>query len=109
MNATMNLVKVTIQPEALTLAEKLGVREAMERLIEQMKAMVPQLLTIAVEVEIHPEDPTYPHMIAIDGVEARSARPATDLSVLNEYRRWVLHAIPREVATHFVYDICPRG
>ena len=41
-------VSVTIQPEALVLADKLGMRGPMERMIEQMKAMAPELMTIVV-------------------------------------------------------------
>ena len=102
-------VSVTIQPEALLLADKLGMREPMERLIEQMKAMAPELMTIDVEVEIHPEDPTFPHLIAIDGVEPQSARPPTDLSLLHAYRQWLSATFTWEVTTNFVWSITPRG
>ena len=102
-------VTVTIQPEALLLADKLGMREPMERLIEQMKAMAPELTSIDVEVEIHPEDPTFPHLIAIDGVEPQSARVPTDLSLLNAYRQWVFTTFPTEVWNNFIFDITPRG
>ena len=102
-------VTVTIQPEALLLADELGMREPLERMIEQMKAMAPELTSIAVEVEIHPEDPTFPHLIAIDGVEPQSARPPTDLSLLNAYRQWLIATFPWEVTTNFVFDIAPRG
>jgi hypothetical protein len=102
-------VSVTIQPEALLLADKLGMRETMERLIEQMKAMAPQLISITVEVEIHPEDPTFPHLIAIDGVEPRSARPPTDLSLLNAYRQWVSATFTPAEWNNFIFGIVPRG
>ena len=102
-------VRVTIQPEALLLADKLGMREPMERMIEQMKAMAPELMSIDVEVEIHPEDPTFPHLIAIDGVEPRSARVPTDLSLLHAYDRWVSATFPTEVWNNFIFDITPRG
>ena len=94
MPTTTIPVTVTIQPEALLLADELGMREPMERMIEQMKAMAPELMSIAVEVEIHPEDPTFPHLIAIDGVEPQSARPPTDLSLLYAYDRWVSATFP---------------
>ena len=102
-------VTVTIQPEALLLADKLGMREPMERMIEQMKAMAPELMTIDVEVEIHPEDPTFPHLIAIDGIEPQSARPPTDLSLLNAYRQWVSATFTTEVWNNFIFGIFPRG
>ena len=109
MTTTTIPVTVTIQPEALLLADERGVREPMERMIEQMKAMAPELMSIAVEVEIHPEDPTFPHLIAIDGVEPRSARVPTDLSLLHAYDQWVIATFPWEVTTNFVFDIAPRG
>ena len=109
MTTATTPVTVTIQPEALVLADKLGVRGPMERLIEQMKAMAPELMSIDVEVEIHPEDPTFPHLIAIDGVEPRSARQPTDLSLLHAYDQWVIATFPCEVTTNFVLSIVPRG
>lgn len=109
MAATTIPVDVTIQPEALRLADKLGMREPMERLIEQMKAMAPQLRSINVEVEMHPEDPTFPHLIAIDGVESRNARPPSDLSLLHAYDQWVIATFPPEVSMNFVWSIIPRG
>ena len=102
-------VSVTIQPEALLLAEKLGMREPMERMIEQMKAMAPELMSITVEVEIHPEDPTFPHLIAIDGVEPQSARPPTDLSLLNAYRQWISATFTPTEWNNFIFGIVPRG
>ena len=109
MATTTIPVSVTIRPEALLLAEKLGVRGPMERMIEQMKAMAPELMTIDVEVEIHPEDPTFPHLIAIDGVEPQSARVPTDLSLLHAYDQWVFATFPPEVWNHFIFGIVPRG
>ena len=109
MATTTIPVSVTIQPEALLLADKLGMREPMERMIEQMKAMAPELMSIDVEVEIHPEDPTFPHLIAIDGVEPQSARPPTDLSLLHAYRDWIFTTFPNEVWNNFIFDITPRG
>ena len=102
-------VRVTIQPEALLLADKLGMREPMERMIEQMKVMAPELMSIDVEVEIHPEDPTFPHLIAIDGVEPQSARVPTDLSLLDAYRRWVFTTFPTSTWNNFIFGIVPRG
>ena len=109
MSTTTIPVNVTIQPEALLLAGERGVRGPMERMIEQMKAMAPELMTIDVEVEIHPEDPTFPHLIAIDGVEPQSARPPTDLSLLYAYRQWVSATFPTEVWNNFIFGIFPRG
>ena len=109
MAATTIPVNIAIQPEALLLADKLGMREPMQRLIEQMKAMAPQLLSISVEVEIHPEDPTFPHLIAIDGVEPRSARSPSDLTLLQAYRQWVFATFPPAVWNNFVFSIIPRG
>jgi hypothetical protein len=108
MTQATTQVKVTIQPEAIVFADKLGVREAMERLIEQMKAMAPELRTIDVEVEIHPEDPTFPHLIAIEGVEPRSARPFSDRSLIAAYSDWVFATFPPEVSSNFIWDILPR-
>ena len=109
MTTTTIPVTVTIQPEALLLADELGMREPMERMIEQMKAMAPELMSIAVEVEIHPEDPTFPHLIAIDGVEPRSARVPTDLSLLHAYRQWISATFPTGVWNNFIFGIFPRG
>ena len=109
MATTTTPVSVTIRPEAFLLADERGVREPMERMIEQMKAMAPELMSIDVEVEIHPEDPTFPHLIAIDGVEPRSARPPTDLSLLYAYDQWVFTTFPPEVWNNFIFEIVPRG
>ena len=109
MTTATTPVRLTIRPDALLLADRLGMREAMERMIEQMKAMAPELMSIDVEVEIHPEDPTFPHLIAIDGVEPQSARPPTDLSLLHAYRQWLTATFPWEVTTNFVFGIFPRG
>ena len=109
MTTATTPVSVTIRPEALLLADERGVRGAMERMIEQMKAMAPELMSIVVEVEVHPEDPTFPHLIAIDGVEPQSARPPTDLSLLHAYGQWISATFPTEVWNNFIFDITPRG
>lgn len=104
---TSTSVPVIVQPEALAYADKPGLRPALERMVERMQAIAPHLVRIGVSPEASPYDPTDDPQVVIEGVEPSNARLPEDLTLLNEYRKWVLDTYPPTVTCHFVTHIWP--
>jgi hypothetical protein len=99
-------VAVTIAPEAAALADELGVRDAMHRIIQGMIENNPHVERVVVEREDSPWDVQQPPQVAVTGYEDGTIA-AADLTYHNAFVAWLIRTYPIETTRHFIAGCGP--
>lgn len=104
MSATT--VPVTIAPQAAELINELGLRDAIEQMIEHTRQVVPDLQTIELGREIQPSDCPEDRYVVIEAW--RTGPTPLEDPTDDEWREWFLRAFPPKVTAWVVFHLFDR-
>jgi hypothetical protein len=103
--STSTTIPVTVEPEAATLIDALGLEQPLREMIEHSKQAIPSLRRIEVEYGYKVDDPENPTIVIYLMVDPPGHPVDLDRPIRNDLVRWFLRSYPGEVARYFVLEV----